>query len=442
MERVDPTPAWVEYVLRTRQSYLGNVQLDEQYYSQLERVYTYLVPEKSDLVGLFPIAHEDQTAFIVCNERDAGIFFDVGQSAILKSAFASLRSTDPQQAIFRLFLGTATLKISPGDRFLADKLGDARSGPYNGPQFVDEQTLRDARGALYGYAQPALQSLFDTIVDLGIVAHEMYHYRTHRLLAIAEIEQLVAANYDDFVGIATRGTGPFRVETNSTAQKEQYERELQAKHDYYHKERRMVSEEMACDLYAYISLATLILESTNGGFRSQGILETVLALNSIAFNFHLLHLAFTERAELFADGEIKNDFPGHTFMYNLRRVSVGILSSIWTADMILNDDSGSPTQKAALAEWLQVLQNRIYVEMSNSILMPAIPMLNSCFDLVEQTFPRETRREPEPTADPDERLFFSSLSFRLEENVLNRMLKSGAAQALRKRVLPFFVQGS
>jgi hypothetical protein len=396
-----------------------------------------LAPEKSDLIGLFPIAHEDQTAFIVCNEKESAIFFDVGQSAVLKSAFASLRSADPQQTAFRLFLGTASLKISPGDRFLADKLGDAISRPYDGPPLVDKETLEDARGALFRYAHPSLQSLFDTIVDFGIVAHELYHYRAHRSLIIDELDQFVAAHYAELVQTATVSAGPLKGNFESPAKLGKFNRELLAKQDYYNKERRMISEEIACDLYAFTSVAEWLLRRTTNANEMPELLEMLIALNSISFNFHLLHLAFTERAVNFADGIIGSDLPGSMSLYNLRRVAIGVLSSHWSAAVIAHASASAGSgQIETLAERFQILQNRIYVEMANIILAPAIPMLNTCFASIDQTFPRETRPSTEPTVNTAERLFFSSLAFRLDANVLKTMLKSGP-DGLQGRVLPF-----
>jgi hypothetical protein len=433
----EPHPKWVDYVVRTRQSFLRTEEINQTYLSKLKGVAKALAPSETDPVKLFPIAHEDQTAFLIHKEGGAAIFFDVGQSAVLKSAFAGLRAADPLQTVFRLFVSTASLKISPRDGFLADKLGDVWSGPYDGPPFVDQETLNSVRGALFQYAVPGLEPVFESMIDIGIIAHEVYHYRVRQALRMDHLEQVIAAHYDQIVQVATEGTGPLGPRRRSKEERRKFERELQARREYYLAQRSMISEEIACDLYAFSCVVEIMLERAKNEREARGVLEIVLALNSIAFNFHLLHLAFTERAQLFVDGQANADLPGSMSLYNLRRVALGILSSYWSAGKMEElNPSLCAEHDNDLSQHFQVLENRIYIEMANSILMPAIPMLKGCFALLDRTFPVESRPALEPAENGSERLFYSSLAFRLDQGVLDRMLKSGR-DTMRQRMLPF-----
>jgi hypothetical protein len=250
------TPPWLTYVLKTRRSYIKDIKLAEGYSATLAGLYDMLRPAQSTLLGLFPVAHEDQTTFAICKETEAAIFFDVGQAAILKSAYAAMRSNDPETAVFKVFLSTASLKVSPADRFLADRLGDSWSGPYDGPPFADPQQLPQARATLARYLRADLQRTFELIVDCTITAHEVYHYRAHQSQNIPEIEEVIARHYDAFVKVATEDVDTFPIKHLSEAQKQQYAKERSLKRDYYAQERRMVAEEMACDLFAFISVVS------------------------------------------------------------------------------------------------------------------------------------------------------------------------------------------
>jgi hypothetical protein len=440
VDRSKPQPKWLEYVLRSRRTYIKDVELTEKYSSSLTWIYDLVRPAQSDLLGIFPIAHEDQTAFIVCKDNESAVFFDVGQAAILKSAYAALRADDPETEVFQLFLATASLKISPADHFLADKLGDSWSGPYDASVF-GVRDLDAARETLGRYAAADFQPLFDLIVDGTIIAHELYHHRSRRSQIVVEMEQLIANNYDEFVKVATEDIDVFSVENTTGEQRERQGRERRLKRDYYLRERRMIVEEMACDLFAFTNVTSMILARLAPEV-SRKTLEDIIALHSIAFNLHLLHLAFTERAQLFAAQGLEYELPGSMSLYNLRRLAVGVLSSECCA-RIMSDTAASETQsrtaRANLSRHFQELQNHVYFAMAKDVVMPAIPKLKGCFELIEETFPRRLRGEPTPTANPSERLFVSSLAFHLDQSVLNRMLRSGT-DSLRKQLLPFVTE--
>lgn len=430
MEKSKDVPKWVDYILRTRQSYLTSTDLNDTLLSRIDLIFQRLAPNDNNLTGLFPVAHEDQTAFIVIKER-AAIFFDVGQAAIIKSAFAYLSTPDYQQKIFQLFLSAASLKISPGDQFLADKIGDAASTPYDGSRFIDEATLRDSRGTLHRYTNEEIQSLFDTVVDNSIIAHELYHYRTKTSQQISKIDQQVADHYESFVEAATTISGPLRIPEESETQRSKRQRELISMRQYYLDQRDMISEEMACDFYAFTCLTNYLLKDITEQSEANAIIELLVALNSIAFNFHLLHLAFTQRAQTFADGNHKKDLPNFSSLYNLRRIAIGVLSSEWAAHLIDHFNQANGKHQSEISKHFQLLQNRLYIEMSPT-LIASIPMLHDIFSLVDSTFPRDSRRPPQPTENNFDRLFLSSLLPRLNPGVLSSTLTTSARILFKK----------
>ncbi len=417
-------PSWLIYLVRTRQSYIQPVVLTEGYQRQLDHFYSLLEPEPSDLHGLFPVADEDQTSFIICKDDGAAIFFDVGQAAILKSAYAAMCSDDPETAVFKLFLATASLKIGRTDGFIADRLGDCWTDPYDGDSMTNPELLAAARGTLDAYRQLSAQPLFNAVIDCSILAHEMYHYRSHHDLKEQEIEDFVQHLFPKLVAVATEDTSAFPTGKLTDEKRNRYARERAAKRDFYLGNQASLAEEIACDAFALIETTNVVAEGMDPDMTLTDRFKIVIALYSIAFNLHLLHLAFTERARFYLTHDLGDEFPGNFSFYNLRRIAVSVLGGEFYAATVAKGQ-GRPDEamhQASSAEMQQLL-NHLYIEMSEYITMPAIPRLNGCFELIEKTYPRSSRPAAEPIADANERLALSALHMNLDQGVVQEMFE-------------------
>ena len=253
------------------------------------------------------------------------------------------------------------------------------------------------------------------------------------------IEDLISNKYEELVETATADAGPLRVYGATEEEKSEYQRELSAKRGYYFNERRMVSEELACDFFAFTFLAKSIAAGERRADDLRLRFEMFVGLFTIVFNFHLLHMAFTARAKLFSEGHTPAT-PDSMSLYNLRRVAITVLGSSFLAHVLADLGALTSGETAeSVSQYFQELQSRIYVEMSNSILMPAIPMLKSCFRSVDSLFPRELRAAATPTTAPAERLFLSSLAFKLDRDVLSDMLSRGH-DGLIEQLYPYIAQ--
>ncbi len=415
----DSTLSWVPLVLRTRQSYINPIILKPAYKQTLEELKDHLLPEELDSIDIFPIADESQSSFIIKKNDGAAIFFDIGQSMILKTAFAATYSLRPQDLLFYVFLSAASLHVSKSDQFFTDKLGDCTTPTYEGEPTVNKALLDNAQGTLSVYLKPEYQSLYNLVFDSTIIAHEFYHHHVQLKGHIPAIFEPIDSNYLQFVELVFSDLSVTSLDDLPKEIQDKLERERLGRRNHNLDNRKKISEEMACDYYAMKKTLELFVSNQTSNLDYSGI-KAFVAIHSIVFNFHLLHLAFLERASFYQKNDPTVDFEDSMSLFNIRRVAIGVLTSELVAEELAGYD---PAKKDLISANLQQFQNELYIEMGNDLIQPCIIRLGSCFKLIEDHFPKNERPEPTPINDVDERLYLSALKNRLNPYVISEMLE-------------------
>lgn len=422
-------PKWIEHQQLDLQSYIKPIILKEEYQKTLDSIYNFCKPNECHIHGYYSIASENQTAYIILADNSSAIFYDIGQAAILKSAYSYLYSETPETKIFKLFQSCACLEISKNDHFLCDKLGDLWTVEYNGPSVIEPSKLSKAQGTLTKYLHKAHQPLFNLILDSSIMNHEFYHLRVSQNLLIPEIEETVEELYEQIAIQSTSNGGPFvygsDVDLNSL-EKNAKERKLIREHYLDETNRKNYSEEIACDFYALQQTAIVAANCYPDFLENPAFFSTFIGLYYIKFNLHLLHLGFTERAKFYVENKRGDLLDERMFIYNLRRNSISVIASILDWSEIFkgvgNYAQSEETMKI-FSENLQHFFNNLYLEMCDKIIIPTTIRLNSCFDIIQEKFPKEQRPIPETILNPNERIYLSGFGFNLNHEIVNEMLE-------------------
>ena len=418
----EEVPKWVSYMQSTRQSYIRPLKLTDDYLNHLMYLYNTFVPSEKDFLGIYPISDELQTAFVTTQKEGIGLFYDVGQIAILRSAYAHLYSDDPEMNVFNLFLSSASLRICKRDKFFTDKLGDCWTENYDGESIINSDQLANGKGFLEPLSKEFYQPLYNFIIDSSILNHEFYHYLTEKNQVVPEVEQIVEDYFDLILDHANNDTSLISTDHLDAEKLKKYniERELIREYFAQPKIRTELKEEIACDIYALRCTGHAVSESFSFLKQDPGGFYTFISLYSIMFNFHALHAGCVRRSEFYSRHDRNDYLKGEMFAYNIRRVAVSFIASILDWSPLfhgLGNYAKNNQTMIKFSEDLQLNLSNIYVDMCDRFIIPVTMRLNFCFDLIEEQFPKKERIESEPISDPNERLFLSALPFRLDQKV-------------------------
>lgn len=427
-------PKWVSLLANARQTYLKPLLLQQNYESVIYDIFEGIKRDierecgtnVGDLVGIFPIADEEQTAFASCTDNEAALFFDIGQTIILKSAFTGLLSKGSEVDIFRLFQASAALNVARKDGFYADKFGDSWSVLSTNEEMVRPDLLSAGRAGLAKVVQPESREWYSLIVDASIISHEIYHYLVSRGLAIRDIELYVDEVYEQAVDVAANDISAFNVDSISPEGRVKYAKEREIKRAHYLSRKSHLSEEIGCDVFSFIKTFDIVAQHKDDDVFESNHYLPILALFFVSFNFHLLHLAFLDIVGFYREhpsNEIRKN-AGSTF--NLRRIAVQTIACDWVAGILenrVNNDGNDAPGRAEISRDLQEFLNTIYLALSNDIFIPTTAKLMNCIRLVESAFPDRDASDALPIADASERLRISDLMSRLDSKILESTLK-------------------
>lgn len=409
---------WVNYIHNTRQSYLNPVKLSPLAMIRLTKFHHIFCTEKPGSKGLRFIADERQTSFMMPQKKrgESAIFFDVGHSLIVKSIYSALCGADAQSDVFKTCLSAATLSLTKKDGLFANLLGDCQTLKIDDLGIVSDTDMADVSGSIDVYKGKEWQTLFGYILDASIIAHEAYHELVFHSERDDNCRATVDHNYPSFVSVVSDTAGPFQ---NPGPEDEmlKYQNEVTLRSDYYESRIESIKEELECDLFALLGCYNVIKPIKNYERSSDWIFD-LMSVFFLTFCVYQLHEGILYRARARFDDLQEGQIAAGPGLFNLRRVAIGAIAGSIYGGSVAEE---SNEDEAQASERLQSFLNRMYIDLTASVLEPVVVRMNESFRLVDKEYPKEKRREARGITEASQRLSVSGFPYRMDSEIASGM---------------------
>lgn len=295
-----------------------------------EKIFSHVFKFANDLLedNIIPIEFISsfrQSSFITHRKDESAIFFDIGQSFILKNICFAISNRNGFPVIANILKQSGSLTLAYDNltyAFFTNELPiDFSKQFYN----VDQFSLKSYSNYLSN--KSFLNPNHDTLIDKYIVGHELFHYLKHRKLLNVDDWKISNSYYDlalihccyheqpNFQEIASLYG---RIQLSEKKLKEMYV-DLTERKKYYLRYRNEITEELTCDIFSF---QQLMFEN----FRNEEMTES--SLKDFCFFFYFLfcifdlHLAMTNRFRHSLNSGIKSLKPSNIADMNFRKVAV------------------------------------------------------------------------------------------------------------------------
>jgi len=385
----------------------------------------------SKLPKLYLTSNSNQSSFIRRNlNNESAIFFDVGESLLLKSSFSKmfngyvLPTGHKDLDLLSLMFTAASLSASKSDEKYADLIGDSRSQPYLF-NFLDDRIFDSVTGSLSGYLTSSNLQLFSLIVDASILGHECYHYRFKEGFRDNNITKFLDQHYDQFVQESVEVDFSYFTNMRTTTKaklKTQDEAKLRLNR-YKHNKNHLI-EEIECDLFGLKILLEFLENRSFQNLNEIEILDKATPLYFLDRCLHLLHTGTIKRTHFYRTHHKQNYLPDDLGDFNLRRVALAHYSSELVAraksQQIRDSAERLHSFNVAYQACLEEL-GKIYYEVCELFLMPCIVRLNDSFACIEEVYPLPHRKGAKGVTSHEDRLFYSGLSYRVDQKYITEI---------------------
>ncbi|NHE55786.1 hypothetical protein [Cyclobacterium plantarum] len=273
-----------------------------------------------------------QSSFIYHRKNQSAIFFDLGQSFLLKSIFKTIASGAGFSALVEIFKQSACLYIVTQDYNFASLLSKHPLVPFQKYYSCKEDDLAFYGNIMSRYKEVLQSTEFYKIVDNFIIGHEIFHYLSHRKHSVEwfkrssdeyfedALNQCCYEQRGDFAEIASY-YGRIKLSKESL---EKIRSDLASRRIDYIARKEDLTKEIECDLFAFTYMTRFICKD------QEKSIDSVLffcKLFYILFCIFDLHFAINRRFLLSIRSSISCTKPPDIADINFRKVA--LVEIIW-----------------------------------------------------------------------------------------------------------------
>jgi hypothetical protein len=304
--------------------------VNKRYFHHIFRFANSVLGEK--IIPIELVATFRQSSFIYHRKNESAIFFDLGQSFLLKSIFKTIASGRGFSALVEIFKQSACLYIVNQDYNFASLLSKHPLVPYQNYYLCKESDLAFYAKIMSRYKEILQSSEFYTLVDNFIIGHEIFHYLNHRKHSIEGFKKYSGEYFenalneccyeqrDDFAEIASYyGRNPISKEGLEKIRSDLASRRI----DYIARKEKLI-EEIECDYFAFLYMTRFIRRDQEKSIES---VKFFCNLFYILFCFFDLHFAINRRFLHSISSGISSTKPPDIADINLRKVA--LVDIIW-----------------------------------------------------------------------------------------------------------------
>lgn len=307
---------------------LPDLKSTQEFENFLRHFCEVLVPTSVNDFSLEFVKTARQSSFISHRGQETAIFFDICQSLILKTMLSQVLSGESYVKMTYLLRECAALYVSPYENNFALLIQRARFSMEPEVFFKESSGMS---GTLSSYGEALKDRATFRIIDLMILAHEVFHLLEARKGRIhKEIPVVAEACYDfaltqccyerepNFEQIATYNG---RVEL-SNQQLASIKGDLINRRSHYGEQKEKILEEVRCDLFSFSAVIEFFTANSRLDFNKQWLRVLCCQLYFIVFCLVDIHFAVTRRAFLSFKFNVFHQRPGSVADIHFRKMAV------------------------------------------------------------------------------------------------------------------------
>ncbi len=337
-----------------------------------------------------------QSSFITHRKDQSAIFFDFGQSFILKNIFKQISDGKGFSRITEILKQSGCLSILNQDYRYAKLIFICPQIPFVNYYLANNNDLKIYSESLQSISKILSTPYFTEMIDHYIIGHELFHYLKKRNLTEGDWEQeskgyfdfslaqCCYENHPDFKKIATY-YGKVMIDNDGL---NKIRRDLEIRRDYYNLNKDFLIEEITCDMFSFKMIAELLnYKYSLNNFQ----LKNLCYLFYMIFSIFDLYYAINKRFSLSSKSSIHDVKSAESANINFRKVALVEIMCNYLIDKFFPENSNSKKRNSFYSDFhndmfkFKLMVDNLYIMPTTNAIKD---ILNNC-EKLKKSLPEE-----------------------------------------------------